>query len=366
MGLLDRLKRLVGAAPAAVPVDAASTLTRGMATTQALSTQPLSTQPHDKGGVRQVAGEVPDYLELQEELGRGAMAVVHAALDRRNGERVAVKRLLLSAELGPGDLAEARARFLREAQAARALTHPDILRVFDFGTTVQGDAWMVMELVQGHDLSHFTQQGQLLPVGLVLGIGVRVARALDHAHRQGVVHRDIKPANIMLDPASGAVRIMDFGIARMADGSRTRTGLVLGTPSYMAPEQLAGQRVDGRSDLYALGAVIYQLLTGRLPHQSESMARLMYEIANVKATDVRELRPGLPEALAMVLALALEKRPELRYANGEDLAQDLEAVLSQVQEGDGPTTAGVAPLPAGGAVADLDPFSATQRIEPTS
>lgn len=356
LGLLDRFKRLLGATPA--PVDASSTLTRGLATTQSLSTQPLSTQPSGQAAPRHVAGDVPDYLLLQEELGRGAMAVVHAALDQRSGERVAVKRLLLSAEVSPADLADTRARFLREAQAARALAHPDILRVFDFGTTLEGDAWMVMELVQGHDLSRHTVEGHLLPVRQVLSIGVRLARALHHAHRQGVVHRDIKPANIMLDPATGAVRIMDFGIARMADGSRTRTGLVLGTPSYMAPEQLAGQTVDGRSDLYALGAVIYQLLTGRLPHQSESMARLMYEIANERVVDVRALRPGLPEALAMVLALALEKRPELRYASGEDLAQDLETVLEQVPYD---TPAGApADRPAEGPRADA--FAQTQRM----
>ncbi len=355
MGLFDRFKQWLGAS-APPPADPPSTLARGLQSTQAMSTLPLSTQPYGGSG-RVVSGEVPDYLQLQEELGRGAMAVVHAAVDRRTGERVAVKRLLLSAEVSPEELADARARFLREAQAAQSLSQPDILQVHDFGTTAAGDAWMVMELVQGHDLSLHTIEGHLLPVAEVLRIGIRLARALHHAHRQGVVHRDIKPANIMVDAPSATVRIMDFGIARTADGSRTRTGLVLGTPSYMAPEQLAGQTVDGRSDLYALGAVIYQLLTGRLPHQSESMARLMYEIANERVADVRLLRPGLPEALAMVLALALEKRAELRYASGEDLAQDLEAVLAQLDEPAPPAPA----LPA--AAADIDPFAATQRIE---
>jgi len=359
MSFLDRLKQLFGGA-APPRVDPSSTLARGMASTQALSTQPLSTQPA-QGGPRSVAGEVPDYLQLREELGRGAMAVVHAAVDTRSGEELAIKRLLLASELSPQDLAEARARFLREAQAARALSHPDILRVFDFGTTADGDAWMTMERVHGHDLSLHSVEGHLLPVAQVLRIGIRLARALHYAHRQGVVHRDIKPANIMIDPEGDTVRIMDFGIARMADGSRTRTGLVLGTPSYMSPEQLAGQTVDGRADLYALGAVIYQLLTGRLPHQSESMARLMHEIANERVADVRSLRPGLPEALAMVLGLALEKRAELRYANGEDLAQDLEAVLAQLQEGD-PTAR---PAAAAAPQADIDPFASTQRIELT-
>ncbi len=359
MGLLDRLKKLLGSSAPEPKVDASSTLSRGLSSTQALSTQPLSTQPAPKGtrAARTVAGDVPDYLQIQEELGRGAMAVVHAALDARSGTRIAIKRLLLSSETGPDELKDVRARFLREAQAAQSLDHPDILKVHEFGTTAEGDAWMAMELLQGHDLSRHAVEGHLLPVEQVLRIGVRLARALDYAHRQGVVHRDVKPANIMVDEATDSVRVMDFGIARMNDGSRTRTGLVLGTPSYMAPEQLAGQTVDGRSDLYALGAVIYQLLTGRLPHQGESMARLMYEIANERAADVRVLRPGLPEALAMVLSLALEKRPELRYAKGEDLAQDLEAVLAQVQPG-GEAAGLSAP-----ANADIDPFAATQRID---
>lgn len=339
MGLLGRLKQLFGTA-------------KPLHQTQALSTQPM-TLPM---GGDQVAAQVPDHIEIGAELGRGAMAIVHRAHDRRLGTEIAVKRLLLSAEYDPADLADVRARFLREAQAARTLTHPDILRVYELGES-GGDAWISMELVHGRDLSHFVQQGQLLPVSEVLALGVRLARALDYAHRQGVVHRDIKPANIMYDAATGSVKIMDFGIARIADGSRTRTGLVLGTPSYMAPEQLAGQTVDGRSDLYALGAVIYQLLTGRLPHQSESMARLMFEIANERVADVRELRPGLPEALAMVLALALEKRPELRYGNGEDLAQDLETVLSQLEP-----EVGAPPRPVA-AAAVVDPFGATQRIK---
>jgi eukaryotic-like serine/threonine-protein kinase len=357
MGWLQRIQQLfLRVKPK--PVDPSSTLARGMARTQGMETSLLGAAA-ERPEARHPAGDVPSYLSIQEELGRGAMAVVHAALDTRTGERIAVKRLLLSSEVAADELAEVRARFLREAQAAQALSHPDILRVHEFGTTPQGDAWMTMERVQGHDLSRHVIDGHLLPVGRVLSIAIRVARALHYAHSQGVVHRDIKPANLMVDPDRDIVRIMDFGIARMEGGSRTRTGLVLGTPSYMAPEQLAGQTVNGRSDLYALGAVIHQLLTGRLPHRSESMARLMYEIANERVADVRSLRPGLPEALAMVLSLALEKRPDLRYANGEDMAQDLEAVLTQLQDDGESLDAGtISPN------TDIDPFAATQRFEP--
>ncbi|MBB5202775.1 serine/threonine-protein kinase [Inhella inkyongensis] len=346
MGWLQRVKGWLGAGSSAAPATLQSTQPL---TTQALgSTLPL--------GGQQVAAEVPAHIEIGAELGRGAMAVVHRAFDRQLGHEIAIKRLLLAQEYDPADLADVRARFLREARAARALNHPDILRVYDLGES-GGDAWISMELLHGRDLSHHVQPGHLLPVAQVLRLGIRVARALDYAHRQGVVHRDIKPANIMWDAQTEQVKLMDFGIARIADGSRTRTGLVLGTPSFMAPEQLAGAAVDGRSDLYALGAVLYQLLTGRLPHQSESMARLMYEIANERVADVRDLRPGLPEALAMVLALALEKRPELRYANGEDFAQDLETVLAQLEE-----EPMLAAAPEAAAPPKDDPFGATQRI----
>lgn len=266
---------------------------------------------------------------LGDEIGRGAMAIVYKATDKATGQQLAIKRLALQREFSQEDLADVRARFMREARAAAHLEHPDILRVLDAGEA-DGDTWIAMEYVLGRDLSHFTRPGELLPVAEVLQLVARLARALHYAHSHGVVHRDIKPANIMLDRVSHSVKLMDFGIARIADGSRTRTGLVLGTPSFMSPEQLAGLHVDGRSDLYSLGVLLFQLLTGQLPHQAESMAKLMYRIANEAPPDVRNFRPGLPEALAMVLALALEKRPELRYANGEQFAQDLEAVLQQL------------------------------------
>lgn len=275
------------------------------------------------------AGTAPPDLrdfDIGAEIGRGAMAIVYKATQRSTGRQVAIKRLALSREFSAEDLADVRERFMREARAAGALQHPDILQVVDAGQD-GNDAWLALEYVLGRDLSLFTKAGQLLPVREVVQLGARLARALDYAHSRGVIHRDIKPANVMLDRVNGNLKLMDFGIARVGDGSRTRTGLVLGTPSFMSPEQLAGLTVDGRSDLYSLAVLLYQLLTGRLPHQSESMARLMQQIATEPAPDVRTHRPSLPESLALVLAVALEKRPELRYPNGEQMARDLEAVL---------------------------------------
>ena len=280
--------------------------------------------PHDSA-----ADKLKRYRR-EGELGRGSMGVVYLATDLTTSSQVALKVLALQREFSAEDLVDVRRRFLREAAAAGQLQHADILRVLDAGQSGEAgdDAWIVMEYVRGQDLSHCTRPGALLAPAAALRLGIRLARALDYAHRHGVVHRDIKPANVMFDPASGALKVMDFGIARIADGSRTRTGLVLGTPSFMSPEQLAGLTVDGRSDLYSLGVMLYQMLTGQLPHQSNSMAKLMYSIANQEPPDVRHYRPELPETLAMVLALALEKRPELRYATGEQMAIDLEAVFS--------------------------------------
>ncbi|MBV8502539.1 MAG: serine/threonine protein kinase [Paucibacter sp.] len=292
----------------------------------------------------------------ERELGRGSMGEVWLATDLQTNEQVALKLLALSREFSPEDLADVRERFMREARAAGQLQHPDILRILDTGESGT-DAWIVMEYVKGHDLSHFSRVGQLLPVREALAVGARLARAMAHAHEQGVVHRDIKPANVMYDRGNDQLKIMDFGVARMADGSRTRTGLVLGTPSFMSPEQLSGLTVDGRSDLYSLGVLLYQLLTGRLPHQSDSMAELMRKIATAPPPDVRHYRRDLPESLAMVLALALEKRPELRYATGQQMAQDLEAVLSSGVLDTGP--------PAEDETGDrnVDAFAQTQRIE---
>ena len=297
----------------------------------------------------------------ERELGRGSMGAVQLATDTETGQQIALKMLALQREFSADDLVDVRQRFMREARAAGHLKHPDILQVLDAGEAGE-DAWIVMEYVQGQDLSHFTRAGTLLPAAEVLRLVIRLARALDYAHRQGVVHRDIKPANVMLDRAGGHLKVMDFGIARIADGSRTRTGLVLGTPSFMSPEQLAGLKVDGRSDLYSLGVMLFQLLTAQLPHQSDSMARLMHQIANQPPPDVRHFRPDLPESLALVLALALEKRPELRYASGEQMAQDLEAVLSQGLAAEPAQT----DLPLDGeapAATSVDPFAQTVRLD---
>jgi serine/threonine-protein kinase len=180
-----------------------------------------------------------------------------------------------------------------------------------------------MELLQGKDLMLYTKPDTLLPVGTVVSIIARVADALGYAHRQNIVHRDIKPANIMYAPESDAPKVTDFGIARITDSSRTRTGMVLGTPSYMSPEQLSGKKVDGRSDLYSLAVSLYQLLCGSLPFVGDSMAQLMFRIANEPATDILSVRPDLPPALVAVLDQAMAKDADQRYQTGDEFAAAL-------------------------------------------
>jgi len=299
---------------------------------------------------------------IDRELGRGAMGMVYLGHDPQLGRQVAIKTMALAREFEGVELVEARARFFREAEMAGRLQHRDIVTIYDAGED-QDLAYMAMEFVKGRDLLQHTLPGRLLPVPNVLQTIARVAQALAYAHSQGVVHRDIKPANVMIDPASDTVKVTDFGIARVTDASRTRTGMVLGTPSFMSPEQMAGRRVDGRSDLYSLGVMLFQLLTGSLPHASESMATLMYQIANEPAPDVRSLRPGLPEALANIVALALEKRPEVRYSDGKTIAADLLAVAAGMvaRPADG---AGAAPLSGAAGSTESGAFEETVKLSP--
>ncbi len=263
-------------------------------------------------------------------LGQGAMGAVYLCSHPETGQEVAVKTMALGNEFHGAELAEARTRFLREAEMAGHLHHPDIVGILDSGES-GGVAYIVMEVVQGQDLSQFTQPGRLLPEHEVLHIVARVADALAYAHSRGVTHRDIKPANIMLDLATQSVKVMDFGVARLDNASRTRTGVVLGTPTFMSPEQLAGLPVDGRSDIYSLGVTLFQLVTGQLPYPNGSLAMLMRAIGQEPAPPLAGIRPDLPPALGDILALCLQKHPGTRYTSGLQLAEDLRAVARQMQ-----------------------------------
>jgi eukaryotic-like serine/threonine-protein kinase len=270
--------------------------------------------------------------QVEKELGKGAMGVVYLGKDPKIGRVVAIKTMALSQEFEGEELADARERFFREAETAGRLQHQNIVTIFDAGEE-HDLAYIAMEFLKGRDLVDFCKDGQLLAMPKVMSIVARVAEALAYAHKQNVVHRDIKPANIMYELDSDTVKVTDFGIARITDSSKTKTGLVLGTPSFMSPEQIAGKKVDGRSDLYSLGVMLFQMLTGVLPFRGDSMAELMYKIANEEAPDIRIIRKDIPERLANVVALALSKRPETRYQDGDQLAVDLRSVIADMSGG---------------------------------
>ena len=275
--------------------------------------------------------------QVDKELGKGAMGVVYLGKDPKIGRVVAIKTMALSQEFSGDELVDARERFFREAETAGRLQHQNIVTIFDAGEE-HDLAYIAMEFLKGKDLLDFCKDGNLLPAPKVLSIVARVAEALAYAHRQNVVHRDIKPANIMYEIDSDTVKVTDFGIARITDSSKTKTGLVLGTPSFMSPEQLAGKKVDGRSDLYSLGVMLFQMLTGVLPFRGESMAELMYKIANEEAPDIRLVRKEFPESLANLVALSVSKRPETRYQDGDQFAVDLRSVMVEISGGSIATT----------------------------
>lgn len=267
--------------------------------------------------------------QVEKELGKGAMGVVYLGKDPKIGRVVAIKTMALSQEFEGEELDDARERFFREAETAGRLQHQNIVTIFDAGEE-HDLAYIAMEFLKGKDLADVTKDGHLLPIPKVLSIVARVAEALAYAHKQNVVHRDIKPANIMYEIDSDTVKVTDFGIARITDSSKTKTGLVLGTPSFMSPEQIAGKKVDGRSDLYSLGVMLFQMLAGVLPFRGDSMAELMYKIANEAAPDIRIIRKELSERLAEVVALSLAKQPELRYQDGDRFAADLREVIAEL------------------------------------
>jgi serine/threonine-protein kinase len=265
--------------------------------------------------------------EIEKELGKGAMGVVYLGRDPKINRVVAIKTMALSQEFEPDELEDVKERFFREAETAGRLNHPNIVTMFDAGEE-HDLAYIAMEFLKGKDLVFCAKPDNLLPLPKVMSIVARVADALSYAHQFNVVHRDIKPANIMFEPASDQVKVTDFGIARITDSSKTKTGMVLGTPSFMSPEQLAGKKIDGRSDLFSLGVMLYQLSCGKLPFEGDSMAQLMFKIANEPHPDIRSFKPDLPDCLLAIIDKALTKDPDVRYQTGAEFAQDIRTCMT--------------------------------------
>jgi serine/threonine-protein kinase len=273
--------------------------------------------------------------QVEKELGKGAMGVVYLGRDPKINRVVAIKTMALSQEFDEDELADVKERFFREAETAGRLNHPNIVTIFDAGEE-HDLAYISMEFLKGHDLVPQTKPAGLLPLPQVASIIARVAEALAYAHKNSVVHRDVKPANIMYEAESDQVKVTDFGIARITDSSKTKTGMVLGTPSYMSPEQLAGKKIDGRSDLFSLGVTLYQMSCGQLPFSGESMAQLMFKIANEPHADIMEKRPDVPPCLAAIIDRALCKNIEERYQTGDEMARDLRDCMNAKPSGTAP------------------------------
>ncbi|MGB8516622.1 MAG: protein kinase, partial [Gallionella sp.] len=269
--------------------------------------------------------------EIDKELGKGAMGVVYCGKDPKIGRVVAIKTVALSQEFEADELEDVKERFFREAETAGRLNHPNIVSIYDAGEE-HDLAYIAMEFLKGKDMVYYTQPENLLPLDKVMSVIARVADALDYAHKQNVVHRDIKPANIMYDLESDTPKVTDFGIARITDSSKTKTGVVLGTPSFMSPEQLAGKKIYGSSDLFSLGVSLYQLACGKLPFEGDSMAQLMYKIANEPPADILKVNPHVPPCLVAIIEKMLIKKIEYRYANGAEVAAALRFCALSLQE----------------------------------
>jgi serine/threonine-protein kinase len=308
--------------------------------------------------------------EVVGELGQGAMGVVYKATDPLIDRIVAIKTITLS--LAQEERDEYEARFYQEAKAAGRLSHPNIVTIFDVGRS--GDiAYIAMEFLQGRELRDILNDDKLLPVDQVLDIVAQVAVGLAYAHEHGIVHRDIKPSNIMVG-RDCHVKITDFGIARMASASvRTQTGMVLGSPKYMSPEQVMGKLTDQRSDIFSLGVVLYEMLTGQPAFMGENVNAIMYQTLNAIPPPPRTVNAAVPEMLNFIVAKALAKDLESRYQNAKDLANDLRACLGTLPRSAAPAdlskpSVAAYPSEAGQTGTDSDEesdSSVTMRLSPS-
>ncbi|MDD5301337.1 MAG: serine/threonine-protein kinase [Gallionella sp.] len=260
--------------------------------------------------------------EVIGELGQGAMGIVYKAKDPLIDRVVAIKTINLGLALDEKE--EYEGRFYQEAKAAGRLNHPNIVTIYDVGKS--GDvAYIAMEFLQGRELRDIMNDGKLLPVDQVLDIAAQVAQGLAYAHEHDIVHRDVKPSNIML-VRDGHVKITDFGIARMASSAvHTQTGMVLGSPKYMSPEQVMGKAIDQRSDIFSLGVMLYEMLTGQAPFNGENVNAIMYQTLNAVPVPPSTLNPAAPEMVNFIVAKALAKKLDDRYLNAKDFAADLRA-----------------------------------------
>ncbi len=289
--------------------------------------------------------------QIVTELGRGSMGVVYQGFDPVIGRTVAIKTMLIEG-LSAAEFQEYKARFQREAQAAGILAHPNIVTVYDFGEDT-GVLFLAMEYLEGKSLQELVEKQNILPVETIIPIFEQVCSALDHAHRSNIVHRDIKPANIMI-LNSGLVKVTDFGIAKIMSMGMTQAGQILGTPNYMSPEQVKGRRVDGRSDIFALGVILYELVTGEKPFGGQNITTVIYKIINENPIPPRELDSTIHPGLSFVISKALAKSPDERFQTCRELAEALRNYRNL----------GAEPAPSATVVIKVPPIQAPAAVEP--
>jgi serine/threonine-protein kinase len=260
--------------------------------------------------------------EIIRELGQGAMGTVYLGRDPKINRDVAIKTLLYD-EVEDSQLEDTKRRFLQEAEAAGKLSHPNIMTIFDTGDE-HDLAYITMEVLEGKDLSE-----TVLPIKEAMRVVATVAEALDYAHKKGIVHRDVKPANIML-LEDGTVKVTDFGVARITKSSQTQTGTVLGTPSYMSPEQVKGHKLEGTSDIFSLGATFYVLVSGEKPFQGDSLAAIMFNITKGTYIPIKNVCPDIPHCGIRIINKMLSKEVKQRYQRGSDLAADIKKCIKSL------------------------------------
>jgi eukaryotic-like serine/threonine-protein kinase len=268
--------------------------------------------------------------EIIREIGQGAMGIVYEARDPVIQRRLAIKTIRFSDEFEEARVKEVKRRFLQEAEIAGQLSHPAIVSIYDVGEDYDL-TYLAMEYLEGVDLRKHCGIGSLLPLRKILYIINEVAQALDYSHSEGVIHRDIKPGNIML-LNNGKVKVTDFGIAKAVSATHTKSGIVLGTPNYMSPEQINGQDIDGRSDLFSLGAVMFEMLTGQVPFHGKNITNLLYEITQVKHPSVREINPKIPKVCEQIVDRALAKNYKERFESGAEFSKYLMAMIKKIDE----------------------------------
>jgi len=268
--------------------------------------------------------------EILEQIGRGAMGIVYKGKDPILNRLTAIKTIRFSDEFDDDKVDIIKSQFYREAEVVAKLSHPNIVTIYDVGEDLDL-SFLAMEYLQGESLEKYTSKENLFPVKKCLEIVAQVCDALEYAHTHGIIHRDIKPANIML-LGDDSVKVTDFGIARATTGTKTRTGIIKGTPYYMSPEQTKGLELSGRSDIFSLGVVLYQLLTGRLPFDGENMAAIMYQITSINPTPPTEYKSGISKPILTVLNKALVKDHEQRYAHARDMGKHARMIIEKMSE----------------------------------